>query len=162
MHRAFARIEVTPTPLFRVDRAPWAAALNQTAATDDITVTLLAFTVVDEVIHVSGLLRLLRRSDMRLSSVPTLTLATLDGAPLELLRAHALPNGSMFWLSWTFGRPTDVCSGYQGRIDRVDLAYNTRSVVREAVPGPWVFAFNVPKGSEPSGRSHAHDLAGEA
>jgi hypothetical protein len=162
MHGTPRDLEMAPTQAHRVDRAPWAAAINETAVTDDITVTLLAFAVVGEVIRVSGLMRLVRRSDLRLTSVPALTLATLDGAPLGLLRAHALPSGPMFWVSWTYERPAEVCTGYEGRIDRVDLAYNTRSVVREAVPGPWVFTFSVPNGSEPGGRSHPHDSVGEA
>lgn len=162
MHGGVRDLEISGTRAHRVGRDPWAVALNETAATDDITVTLLALAVVDEVIRVSGIMRLLRRSDLRLSNLPALVLATLDGAPLELLRAHALPNGAMFWVSWTYGRPAEVCTGYEGRIDHIDLAYGARSVVREAVPGPWVFTFSVPNGSAPGGRSHQDDSVGEA
>ncbi|MGZ8761128.1 MAG: hypothetical protein ACXWXV_11245 [Aeromicrobium sp.] len=168
MHRAFQRIEGAPTPIEgaptpidRASRVPWATALNRTARTDDITVTLLAFTVLEEVVHVSGLLRLTRRSDMRLSNLPTLTLVTLDGAPLELLQAHALPNGPMFWMSWTFGRPADVYGEYEGRIDHVDLA-QSHGTTRDTVSGPWVFTFGVAKRNEPGRRPVPPRLFGEA
>jgi hypothetical protein len=162
MHGGSRDLEITRTRAHRVDRGPWAVALNEAAATDDITVTLPALAVVDEVIRVSGIVHLIRRSDLRLSNVPAPTLATLDGAPLGLLRAHALPNGAMSWVSWTYGRPAEVCTGYEGRIDRIDLAYGARSVVREGVPGPWAFGFCVPNGSGLGGRSHRYDSIGEA
>ncbi len=156
-------LEISGTRAHRVGRDPWAVALNETAATDDITVTLLALAVVDEVVRVSGIMRLLRHSDLRLSNVPALVLTTLAGAPLGLLRAHALPNGAMFWVSWTYGRPADVCTGYKGRIDQVDLALGAGNGVRVAtVPGPWIFAFSVPKGSAPVGGSHLDNSFGEA
>jgi len=147
----------------QASRDPWAVALNATAATDDITVTLLTLAVVEEVLRVSGIMRLLRHSDLRLSNVPALDLATRDGAPLSLLRAHALPNGAMFWVSWIYARPADVCTGYKGRIDHIDLSLGAGNGVRvAAVPGPWIFRFRVPEGSVPVGGSHLDDSVGEA
>ena len=163
MHASAPDLGISGTRALRVGRDPWAVALNVTAATDDITVTLLGLAVVDEVIRVSGIMRLLRHSDLRLSNVPALVLATHDGAPLELLRAHALPNGAMFWVSWMYGRRAEVCTGYEGRIDHIDLALGAGNGVRVAgVPGPWVFTFNVPEGSTPVDRSHPDDSVGEA
>lgn len=155
-------LEISGTRAHTVGRGPWAVAVNETAETDDISVTLLALAVVDDVIRVSGILRLLRRSDLRLSNLPALALATQDGSALELLRAHALPNGPMFWVSWTYKRPAEVCTGYVGRIDHIDLAHGTHSVVPEALGGPWVFSFRVPNGSATGGRSDPDDTIGEA
>jgi hypothetical protein len=156
-------LEIGVTRPYRVGRDPWAVALNETAATDDITVTLLALAAVDEVVRVSGIMRLLRHSDLRLSNVPALDLATLDGVPLSLLRAHALPDGAMFWVSWIYGRPADVCTGYKGRIDHIELSLGAGNGVRvAAVPGSWTFTFRVPEGSAPVGGSHLDDSVGEA
>ena len=146
----------------RVDGGPWAVALNKTAATDEIKVTLLALAVVDDVVRVSGIVRVVRRPDVRLSNTPTLSLATLDGSPLGLIGAHILPNGPMAWVSWTYERPVDVRTEYGGRIDHIELAYRAGGVVQETVPGPWVFTFSVPNGSAPSGRSHRDNTVGEA
>jgi hypothetical protein len=162
MHGGARDLEITRTRANRVDGGPWAVALNETAATDEIRVTLLALAVVDDVIRVSGIVRVVRRPDVRLSSVPTLTLASLDGPPLGLTGAHVLPNGRTVWVSWTYGRPADVCREYEGRIDHIDLAYRAGGVVREAVRGPWVFSFSVPNGSTLGGRSHRGNSVGEA
>lgn len=156
-------LEISGTRPHRAGRDPWTVALNVTAATDDITVTLLGLTVVDEVVRVSGIMRLLRRSDLRLSNVPALVLTTRNGVPLDLLRAHALPNGAMFWVSWIYGRPAEVCTGYKGHIEHIDLALGAGNGVRmAAVPGPWIFTFSVPDGSAPVGGSHLDDSVGEA
>jgi hypothetical protein len=159
MHGGARELEISAARALRVARDPWAVALNQTAATDDITVTLLTLAVVDEFIRVSGLMRLVRRSGLRLSSLPALTLCAGNGAPLELLRAHALPDGSMFWVSWIYRQPAEVCTGFEGRIDHIDLVDGARVA---ALPGPWAFTFNVSKGSSPGGRSQTDGSAVEA
>lgn len=141
-----------------VDGVPWAVALNETAATDEIRVTLLTLAVVDDVIRVSGLVRVVRRPDVRLANIPTLTLATPDGAPLPLIRGHVLPHGRVAWISWTYERPAQVCAAYEGRIDHIDLAYRAGGVVREDVPGPWVFTFRIPDPSQFDGRSQPGSL----
>jgi hypothetical protein len=158
MHVGVRDLAISKARADELSRDPWAVALNVTAATGDITVTLLTLAVVDEYIRVSGLMRLLRRSGLRLSTLPALTLSTADGAPLELLRAHALPNGAMFWLSWIYRQPAEVCTGYEGRIDHLELADGARVA---AVPGPWVFTFDVSK-SSPGGRSQPGVSAVEA
>ncbi len=137
-----------------VDGAPWAFALNETAASDDIEVTLLALTLVDDVVRVSGLVRVVRRPDVRVANIPSLALATLDGPPLALVGGHVLPYGRVVWVSWTYERPALAHTEYAGRIDRIDLAYRAGGVVREDVPGPWVFTFRVPDPSEFHGHSH--------
>jgi len=152
-------LEIRKARADEVGRDPWAVALNVTAATGDITVTLLTLAVVDEFIRVSGLMRLLRRSGLRLSTLPALTLSTVDAGPLELLRAHALPNGAMFSVSWIYRQPAEVCTGYEGRIDHLELADGPRVA---AVPGPWVFTFNISKRSSPGDRSRPDGSAVEA
>ncbi len=159
MHRGVREIEISRT---RVDGAPWAVALNEAATTDEVRITLLALTVVDDVIRVSGIVRVVRRPDVKLSNVPALALATLDGPPLELLRAHVLPNERLVWISWTFERPADICAEYEGRIDHIDLAYRAGGIVREALTGPWVFTFSIPNESRPGGRSDRGDAVVEA
>ncbi len=155
-------LEIEQTRARRATGGPWAVALNETASTDEIKVTLLALAVVDDVIRVSGVVRVVRRPDVRLSNIPTLTLATLDGAPLGLIGAHALPSGRTVWVSWIFERPADVSTGYEGRIDHIDLAYRAGGVVRTALPGPWDFTFNVPNGRGTGSRAHRGDSIAEA
>lgn len=135
---------------------PWAVALNATAATDDITVTLLAFAVVDDIVRVSGVMRLLRRSDLHLSNLPTLSISRPGGAPLELVRAHALPHGTLLWVSWIYRRPAEVAARYSGRIDRVELAAGTRIAT---VSGPWAFAFEVSHEGAPERTHRARAVA---
>jgi hypothetical protein len=144
------------------DGAPWAVALNSTASNDDVTVTLLALAVVDDVIRVSGVVRVVGRPNALLSSIPTLSLATLDGPPLGMLRAHGLPSGQRVWVSWTFERPAAVARDYEGRIDQFDLAYRAGRFVKEAVTGPWVFTFSVPDGSPSGARPCRGPSTGEA
>lgn len=146
MHGGARDLEIARTRAHWVGGGPWAVALNETAATDEIKVTLLALAVVDDVIRVSGIVQVIRRPDVRLSNIPTLTLAALDGPPLGLIGAHLLPNGRTVWASWTYARPADVFAEYEGRIDTIDLAYRAGGVVLEAASGPWMFRFSVPNG----------------
>lgn len=127
-----------------LDGAPWAVALNATAARDNVAVTLLALTLVDDVVHVSGVVRVVGRVNVQLSSIPALGLATLDGPPLGLVRAHGLPGGRLVWITWTYERPTILDRRFEGRIDHIDLAYRAGGRINEAVPGPWVFRFDIP------------------
>lgn len=145
-----------------VDSAPWAIALNESAATDDVEVTLLTLTVVDDILRVSGLLRVVRRADVRLLSTPALTLATRDGLPLTLVRAHALPDGRLLWVSWTYERPADVRTEYEARIGNMDFALRAGGAAREAMPGPWVFTFRIPALHEADGSGHPGDSLAEA
>lgn len=161
MHGGARDLDFARTRAHRVDGVPWAVALNQTATTDEIRVTLLALAAVGDAIRVSGIVRVVRRPDVRLSNVPTLALATLDGPPLPLLGAHVLPNGRTVWASWTFERPAHVCTKYEGRIEHIDLAYRAGGVVREALTGPWVFRFRIPNESETASRSHWGDSGEE-
>lgn len=162
MQGGVRELRIARTRARSVDGAPWAVALNETAATDEIKVTLLTVAVVDDAIRVSGLVRVVRRPDVRLSNIPTLTLATLDGPPLGLIGAHVLPNGRVVWVSWTYERPVQVRTEYEGRIDHIDLAYRAGHVVREDVPGPWVFTFRIPDRSDFESPAHARPSVEEA
>lgn len=144
MHSGGSDVRIVRKRAQPADGAPWAFALNETAASDDIEVTLLALALVDDIVRVSGLVRVVRRPDVRLTNIPSLTLATLDGPPLALIGGHVLPYGRIAWVSWMYERPALVHTGYRARIDHIDLAYRAGGVVREDVPGPWVFAFRVP------------------
>lgn len=152
MHGVERDSEATPRRAHGIDEGPWAVALNQSAATTEIEVTLLAFAVVDGAISVSGIIRVVRRPDVRLLNIPVLTLTTFDGPPLAMTGAHVVPSGRIVWVSWVFERPADVSTEYVGRIDHVDLAYRAGGIVRAALPGPWDFNFTVPDATEP-GRS---------
>jgi len=143
VHGSARDLEVTRTRAHRVDGAPWAVALNATAASDDISLTLLALAVVDDVIHISGVVRVSGRAEVRLSSIPNLRLASVDGPPLELIRAHGLPGGAMVWVSWTYKRPPVVRRQYEARVEQIDLVYRAGRVVNESAPGPWIFVFSV-------------------
>jgi hypothetical protein len=141
---------VGPQP---VDAAPWGVALNTTAAANDVEVSLVALAVVDDVVRVSGLIRALHRPDARLADIPSLRLAAVDRPPLSLVAAHGLPHCRVIWMAWAYARPPAVLTEYEGRIEQVDLAYRAGGVVREAVPGPWLFTFRAPGRSAPVGVS---------
>jgi len=130
-----------PAPL---GSTAWAFALNRTALTDDVEVTLLAFTVVEAVVRVSALVRVRRRRDLRLSRVPELAISTLDGPRLTQLTAHVLPQGDLAWVSWVFERPKPVLVEYEARIEQLDLAYRVGGRSEESARGPWVFHFRLP------------------
>ncbi len=152
-------IDIDFVPKRRVAGGPWAVALNETAATDDVKVTLLALAVVDDIIRISGIIQVIRRPDVRFSNIPALILAPLDGPPLGLLGAHVLPNGRKVWVSWTYERPAQVCTEYEGRIDGIELAYRAGGVVQVAMPGPWVFRFAIRNGRGFQGRSDQDESA---
>lgn len=99
------------------------------------------------------MIRVARGLEVKLANVPTLTLATLDGPPLGLLGANALPNGRWVWVSWTFERPANVCTEFLGRIDHIDLASGAGGLVREAQSGPWAFTFRISTQSRAAGPS---------
>lgn len=130
-----------PAPL---GSTAWAFALNRTALTDDVEVTLLAFTVVEAVVRISALVRVRRRHDLRLARVPDLTISALDGPRLTQLAAHVLPQGEQAWVSWVFERPKPVLVEYEARIEQLDLAYRVGGRSEEAARGPWVFHFRLP------------------
>ena len=136
-------LAVTRTRAHQVDGAPWAVALNATAVSEGISVTLLALAAVDDVVQVSGVVRVVGRPNVQLSSIPTLDLTMLDRPPLALVRAHGLPSGQAVWMSWTYQRPGPLHGACRARLDRIDLAYRAGGLVKEAVSGPWVFAFDV-------------------
>lgn len=134
--------EQLPTPV-----RSWAFAVNTTVECSDIEITLLSFVVVGELARVSGLVRIRNRPDVRLASVPELSLATVDGSPLAPLSAHVLPHGDMAWVSWLYKRPPHVVNAYEGHIDLVNLDQHARG--RDPRPqqpqhGAWVFRFQLP------------------
>lgn len=127
-----------------------AFAINETATCEALEVTLLTLVVVDKIVRVSGLIRIGGRVDVGLCNVPTLSLSTLDGAPLRLVGAHLLPQGpAAVWVSWVYQRPAHVFDTYEARIDRIDIANRRGRHPPEAVAGPWVFAFRMPMSGPP-------------
>lgn len=162
MHGSMRDLKATRTRARRLDGSPWAVALNETATSDGINVSLLALAVVDDVVQVSGVVRVVGRPNVQLSSIPTLDLASLDGPPLGLVRAHGLPGGRQVWVSWTYERPVAVHGAYEARIERIDLAYRAGGLVKEAVSGPWVFAFDISKEAWAAAGSGLSDAMGEA
>jgi hypothetical protein len=134
--------EQHPTPA-----RSWAFAVNTTVYCSDIEITLLSFVVVGELARVTGLIRIRNRPDVRLASVPELSLTIVDGSPLAFLSAHVLPHGAMAWVSWLYQRPPQVLNEYEGRIDRVSLDQHARGrdpQPRQPQHGTWVFRFQLP------------------
>ncbi len=122
---------------------PWAAALNATAECDEITVTLLALDVVDDLLRLTGLLRVGRRPDVRVATIPSLELALPDGTPLPMLDAHVMPRGRIAWMSWTYERPAIVPRRLEGRISHIVMEFQGARSARIDVPGPWDFSLLV-------------------
>lgn len=125
----------------------WAFAINSTADCSEIEITLLSFVVVGALVRVTGLVRIRNRPNVRLASVPDLSLATVDGSPLAVLSAHVLPHAGLAWVSWLYQRPPHVLADYEGRIERVDLDHHTGGQTpkpRQPQRGAWVFHFRLP------------------
>jgi len=125
----------------------WAFAINSTVECSDVEITLLSFVVVGTLVRVTGLVRVRKRPDVRLASVPELSLTIVDGPPLVFLSAHVLPHGAMAWVSWLYQRPAHVLNEYEGRIDRVSLDQHARGrdpQPRQPQHGAWVFRFQLP------------------
>jgi hypothetical protein len=135
-----------PEPLR--ETAPWTFAVNETAASQDVQITLLSFAVVGDIVRVSGLVRVPNHRDVRLSAVPDLVICPLDGPPLVPVAAHVLPHGRMTWVSWVYERPMHVLAPYEARIEQVGLLYQVGGHFQEKPHGPWVFRFRLPPASD--------------
>lgn len=144
------RFESPGDPVGRSEGTPWAFPVNQTASGDDIEITLFNFVLVGEFARLTGLVRTTTAQDVRLASVPALTMSSADGPPLVPVSAHVLPQGSLSWVSWLFRRPSDGTVSYEARIERVDLAYQIGKRPPASFMGPWVFRFDVPAVPEPA------------
>jgi hypothetical protein len=132
----------------------WAFAINTTVDCADIAITLLSIVVVGKLVRVTGLVAIRNRPNVRLATVPDLSMAIVDGSPLVPLSAHVLPHGDMAWVSWFYQRPAHVLTEYEGRIDRVDLNHHTggqASRTRQPQRGTWVFRFALPPAVGASG-----------
>jgi len=128
---------------------PWVFAVNETAASDDVQITLLSFTVVGDIVRVSGLVQVPRSRDVRLSAVPDLIISPLDGPAPVLVAAHVLPQGRMSWVSWVYERPRHVLVPYEARIEKVGLLHQVGGHFQEKPQGPWLFRFRLPPASDP-------------
>jgi hypothetical protein len=153
MDRYHSTMHESPGPLGQfADQLPapvrsWAFAVNTTVDCSEIEITLLSFVVVGEFARISGLVRIRNRPDVRLASVPELSLTIVDGAPLTFISGHVLPHGAIAWVSWLYQRPPHVLNEYEGRIDRVSLAQHGRGrdpQPRQPQHGAWVFRFQLP------------------
>lgn len=122
---------------------PWAFTINQSARCDDIEITLLSFTLVEEFARLTGLVRLSAPTDVRLASVPALSITGPEGPQLVPVSAHVLPQGALAWVSWLFRGPAAGTLAYEARIERVDLAYQIGKRPTQAFDGPWVFRFEL-------------------
>ena len=146
MHESGGPLEPgADTPLPSV--LSWAFAINTTVDSSDIAVTLLSFIVVGQLVRVTGLVAIRSGPNVRLATVPELSLAIVDGPSLVPLSAHLLPHADMAWVSWLFKRPEHVLNEYEGRIERVDLVQHTGGGAprpRQPQPGEWVFRFRLP------------------
>ena len=125
----------------------WAFAVNSTVDSSDIEIALLSYVVVADLVRVTGLVRIRNRPNVRLASVPELSLATADGSPLTAITAHVLPYGAFAWVSWLYRRPPKVLNDYVGTIERVDLDHDSGGRLpkpRQPQRGAWVFQFTLP------------------
>lgn len=140
----------------------WAAALNATAEHEEVTVTLLTLAVVDDLMRVTGLLRVRSRTDVRIATIPSLEMAQPDGIALRLVDARAQPHGRVTWVSWTYERPEIVPDRLEGRIEHVELAYRLGGAARVDVPGPWAFTFPVRRPTVGETPARSGDATGTA
>lgn len=122
---------------------PWSAALNATAEVGEVVVTLLALDVVDDQLCMTGVLRVGERPDLRMTTIPTLELATPHGAPLLLVDARVMPRGRLAWMWWTFERPAIVPTCLEASIPNIVFEYRATPRSRTDVEGPWRFSLLV-------------------
>jgi hypothetical protein len=126
----------------------WAFALNETSASHDVAITLLSFAIVEDVVRVSGLVRVRGRRDLRLSGVPDLVISTLDDPAPARVAAHVQPQGGMTWVSWIFERPGRLLVTFQARIEQICLQYTVGGRFEETRQGPWIFRFRLPRAAD--------------
>lgn len=122
---------------------PWASALNATVACDEISVTLLALDVVDDLLRLTGIVRVGDRPDIRVASIPQLEIAFPDAGPLSLVDAHLMPHGRLTWMSWTYERSGVVPERLEATIRNIVFEYRGTRPARLEVEGPWCFALRV-------------------
>jgi hypothetical protein len=122
---------------------PWATALNATAECGEISVTLLALDVVDDLLRLTGVLRVGDRPDIRVATIPSLEIAFPDGAPLSMVDARVIPHGRLAWMSWTYERPAIVPECLEGRIGHIEFEFGGTRPARIDVEGPWAFSLLV-------------------
>jgi hypothetical protein len=134
---------VVAKPQSRIE--PWAVALNASAEGAAIQITLCSFIVVGEFSRVTGVIRVQTSQDVRLASIPTLSIASPGMPPLQAVSAHVLPQGPLTWVSWLYRHtPPDERCAYEARIDRVDVGFAVGKRAPESIDGPWTFRFEVP------------------
>jgi hypothetical protein len=122
---------------------PWAAALNETAECDEISVTLLALDVVDDLMRLTGVIRVGDRPDIAVASIPSLEVSYADGAPLAMVDARVLPHGRLAWMSWTYERPAIVPERLEAKISNIVFEFRGTRPARIDVRGPWAFSLHV-------------------
>ena len=141
---------------------PWASALNATTEHADISVTLLALAVAGDVMRVTGLVQIRGRSTVRIATIPTLQVATPDGAVMRLLDAHMRPSGAVSWMSWTYERPGVVPGRLRARIEQIEIEHMLGGATQEGVVGPWTFQFAVHPPTPGAAATPSDDGAGRA
>ena len=129
---------------------PWAFPVNLTARGSDVEITLFSFILVGEFGRLTGLVRTSTPQEVRLASVPALSITSAGGPPLEPVSSHVLPQGSNAWVSWIFRCPPEGTLAFEARIERVDLAYQIGKRPLASVTGPWVFRFELGQGVDPA------------
>lgn len=128
--------EAAETPPIDAGR-PWAAVLDATAEHEDIVVSLLTLVVVDDLMRLTGVLRVRGRDDVRVVAVPALEVTLPDGTALRLVDARVQPHGRLSWVSWTYERPDVIPARLEARIERIELEHRIGGSTRVAVTGPW-------------------------
>jgi hypothetical protein len=122
---------------------PWASALNATVECDEISVTLLALDIVDDLLRLTGVIRVGDRPDIRVASIPSLEIVFPDGMPLPMVDAHLMPHGRLAWTSWTYERPAVVPERLEATISHIVFEYRGTRTARLDVEGPWSFSLVV-------------------
>ena len=141
--RMIAALPVHADPAPDSAAGPWSAALNATAEVGEISVTLLAVDVVDDQLCLTGVLRMGERPNLRLTTIPTLELATPQGTTLVLIDARVMPRGRLAWMWWTFERPASVPLRLEASIPNIVFAYRAAPLSQTDVVGPWRFSLLV-------------------
>jgi hypothetical protein len=142
MHTAKAIDDDAETPPFDAGR-PWASVLDATAEHEDVIVSLLTFVVVDDLMRITGVVRVRGRDDVRVVAIPALELSLPDGIALRLLDARVQPHGRVSWVSWTYERPEVIPARVDARIERIELEHRIGGSARAAVTGPWELSSQV-------------------
>lgn len=123
---------------------PSVYAVNRTAASHDIALTLLTVAFVDDIARIAGFGRVLSRTDIHIAGLPVLRLEPPGEAPIDIVDGNLRHDRGGAWIAWVCERPAHAGGVFQARIEQLEVASTIGRWRPEPVVGPWLFTFRLP------------------